>query len=213
MGRRLPLNLEIQAVEKDAIRKGCRRRIALHIVPHDTALRCTPKLAYVRTNNRCERLGGPRQHVGDTIHDTDFCGADYLLGKGLVVRVGNKLDLAVGCPHSAIAPLLRCHCYCCADAAHSRIIPHPSSGKQRAGQYGSTRTGAATSAQYCRVCCIVKTNRASLLDLSQSLVYLTALEHAQMTIACLTIALQAEMYLSCPGIMAFYKADLPCKRL
>jgi hypothetical protein len=71
MGRRLPLDLEIQAVEKDAIRESCRRRIALHIVPHDTALRCASELAHVRTNNRCERLGGPRQHVGDTIHDAN----------------------------------------------------------------------------------------------------------------------------------------------
>src|SRR4029453_17024746 len=47
MGRRLPLDLEIQAVQKDPVGKGCRRGIGLHIVPHDTALRPSPKLLYV----------------------------------------------------------------------------------------------------------------------------------------------------------------------
>ena len=47
MGRRLPLDLEIQAVQKDPVGKGRRRGIALHIVPHDTALRRSAKLLHV----------------------------------------------------------------------------------------------------------------------------------------------------------------------
>ena len=98
-----------------------------------------------------------------------------------------------------------------------RVIDHKNDcaarGRTEPIPYGATCTDATTSAQEYRVCCIVKTNDASLLDLSQHLMYLAALEQAQMTIACLIILLQAEVHLSCPSIMNFYKANMPHERL
>src|SRR5262249_3866110 len=107
MRRWPPLDLEIQAVQKDAVGKGRQRGIALHIMSHDTAPRYAPKLLHVRPNNRRERLGGTREHVGYTIHDAYLRCGDYLLGKSIVVRVYDKLDQSVSCPHRALPPTHR----------------------------------------------------------------------------------------------------------